>query len=187
MQRKDAVFRRSFFDLREVVRRPEWLAWRKGWDSNPRVSCPTAGFQDRCLQPLGHPSSAVDICTEQAKKKRCGDHLVGRDRTVRGRLAWPFGSAGGDGLIVCRLDARHRATLACVGMRDALRSIDATIAYVSVCISSTRCLFIPPIPYHQLSKVSPWRVNRTRSSSPISTRPEAVRFGSMERPCTWAT
>ncbi len=31
--------------------------WRKGWDSNPRWSCPHGGFQDRCLKPLGHPSS----------------------------------------------------------------------------------------------------------------------------------
>ena len=27
-----------------------------GWDSNPRDGLPPAGFQDRCLQPLGHPS-----------------------------------------------------------------------------------------------------------------------------------
>jgi hypothetical protein len=32
--------------------------WRKGWDSNPRWSCPHGGFQDRCLKPLGHPSFA---------------------------------------------------------------------------------------------------------------------------------
>ena len=32
-------------------------AWRKGWDSNPRYPCRHAGFQDRCLKPLGHPSS----------------------------------------------------------------------------------------------------------------------------------
>jgi hypothetical protein len=32
------------------------LDWRTGWDSNPRESCPSAGFQDRCLKPLGHPS-----------------------------------------------------------------------------------------------------------------------------------
>ena len=32
--------------------------WRMGWDSNPRDGRPSAGFQDRCLQPLGHPSSA---------------------------------------------------------------------------------------------------------------------------------
>jgi hypothetical protein len=31
--------------------------WRKGWDSNPRESCPSGGFQDRCLKPLGHPSA----------------------------------------------------------------------------------------------------------------------------------
>ena len=30
--------------------------WRKGWDSNPRGSSP-CGFQDRCLRPLGHPST----------------------------------------------------------------------------------------------------------------------------------
>ncbi len=33
------------------------LKWRKGWDSNPRWSFPHGGFQDRCLKPLGHPSS----------------------------------------------------------------------------------------------------------------------------------
>lgn len=32
------------------------LYWRKGWDSNPRYPCRHAGFQDRCLKPLGHPS-----------------------------------------------------------------------------------------------------------------------------------
>ena len=31
--------------------------WRRGWDSNPRESYPSGGFQDRCLKPLGHPSS----------------------------------------------------------------------------------------------------------------------------------
>ena len=31
--------------------------WRRGWDSNPRYGLPHAGFQDRCLKPLGHPSS----------------------------------------------------------------------------------------------------------------------------------
>src|SRR6266403_5752632 len=32
------------------------MDWRKGWDSNPRYPCRHAGFQDRCLKPLGHPS-----------------------------------------------------------------------------------------------------------------------------------
>ena len=27
-----------------------------GWDSNPRWAFAHAGFQDRCLKPLGHPS-----------------------------------------------------------------------------------------------------------------------------------
>ena len=31
--------------------------WRMGWDSNPRWACTHAGFQDRCLKPLGHPST----------------------------------------------------------------------------------------------------------------------------------
>ena len=33
------------------------MAWRKGWDSNPRYPCRHGGFQDRCLKPLGHPSA----------------------------------------------------------------------------------------------------------------------------------
>src|SRR6185437_4123337 len=32
--------------------------WRMGWDSNPREACTPAGFQDRCLKPLGHPSGS---------------------------------------------------------------------------------------------------------------------------------
>ena len=35
--------------------------WRKGWDSNPRYPCRHAGFQDRCLKPLGHPS-VLECC-----------------------------------------------------------------------------------------------------------------------------
>jgi site-specific DNA recombinase len=34
------------------------LKWRMGWDSNPRDPFRPAGFQDRCLKPLGHPSYA---------------------------------------------------------------------------------------------------------------------------------
>jgi hypothetical protein len=36
---------------------PDWLAvWRRGWDLNPRGALTPAGFQDRCIQPLCHPS-----------------------------------------------------------------------------------------------------------------------------------
>ena len=30
--------------------------WRSDWDANPGKSCPFAGFQDRCFQPLSHLS-----------------------------------------------------------------------------------------------------------------------------------
>lgn len=30
--------------------------WRMEWDSNPRYTRMHAGFQDRFLKPLGHPS-----------------------------------------------------------------------------------------------------------------------------------
>jgi hypothetical protein len=35
---------------------PLLLFWRKGWDLNPRTAFTVGGFQDRCHQPLGHPS-----------------------------------------------------------------------------------------------------------------------------------
>ena len=34
------------------------LKWRRGWDSNPRYSCPYFGFRDRPVRPLRHLSSA---------------------------------------------------------------------------------------------------------------------------------
>ena len=43
----------------QLIRESQKLktGWRRGWDSNPRAASAAAGFQDRCLQPLGHPSS----------------------------------------------------------------------------------------------------------------------------------
>ena len=32
------------------------LIRRRGWDSNPRTSCPVNGFQDRAVRPLRHPA-----------------------------------------------------------------------------------------------------------------------------------
>ena len=32
--------------------------WRRGWDSNPRYSCPYTAFPVPHLRPLGHPSNA---------------------------------------------------------------------------------------------------------------------------------
>ncbi len=39
------------------MERLETAIWRTGWDSNPRRACTLAGFQDRCLKPLGHLSA----------------------------------------------------------------------------------------------------------------------------------
>ena len=41
--------------------------WRKGWDSNPRWAFTHGGFQDRCLKPLGHPSSGLLPIARRAK------------------------------------------------------------------------------------------------------------------------
>ena len=46
--------------------------WRREWDSNPRYGFPYGGFQDRCHQPLGHPSADVQYrtgCPEEAGAK----------------------------------------------------------------------------------------------------------------------
>lgn len=40
-----------------------------GWDSNPRDGLPPAGFQDRCLQPLGHPSRSARLMAMAAGGK----------------------------------------------------------------------------------------------------------------------
>jgi hypothetical protein len=48
------------------------LKWRMGWDSNPRVTCATAGFQDRCLKPLGHPSRACGEIRSASALRRGG-------------------------------------------------------------------------------------------------------------------
>ncbi len=34
--------------------------YRMGWDLNPRDAFTPAGFQDRCIQPLCHPSCGLD-------------------------------------------------------------------------------------------------------------------------------
>ena len=58
-----------------------WL-WRMGWDSNPRDPLGPAGFQDRYLQPLGHPSLAA--------RTDVPDH----DRRTKSELAAGLASAG---------------------------------------------------------------------------------------------
>src|SRR5271155_3864844 len=43
---------------RGTERNPK-TGWRRGWDSNPRDPFRPNGFQDRRLQPLGHPSAGL--------------------------------------------------------------------------------------------------------------------------------
>ena len=50
-----------------------------GWDSNPRYACTHAGFQDRCLKPLGHPSLRHNQDTRTP--------AVDRNRSFRNRYA----------------------------------------------------------------------------------------------------
>src|SRR5579871_4584405 len=71
---------------------PLWTmsGWRMGWDSNPRYARTYGGFQDRCLQPLGHPSSGRET-------RRLGS-LSQVSIADRGVLAIPtFDRAGASG------------------------------------------------------------------------------------------
>src|SRR5271155_4193535 len=57
-------------------------SWRMGWDSNPRWACAHAGFQDRCLKPLGHPSLPRRAMPGQPLADRAGGPAA---RSVRRR------------------------------------------------------------------------------------------------------
>jgi hypothetical protein len=43
---------------------------RMGWDSNPRATFAAAGFQDRCIQPLCHPSESGGCLGAAADRRR---------------------------------------------------------------------------------------------------------------------
>ncbi len=45
------------FFVRATGRPERGGGWRRRWDSNPRWSCPHAGFQDRYIRPLCHSSA----------------------------------------------------------------------------------------------------------------------------------
>ena len=55
--------------FRETTTKP-LICWRKGWDSNPRYPCGHAGFQDRCLKPLGHPSNPLKSFSSSKRRVR---------------------------------------------------------------------------------------------------------------------
>src|SRR6266849_1988164 len=61
---------RSIGDFRIIHRTTGPIRrWRKGWDSNPRYPCRHAGFQDRCLKPLGHPSKPLLSLTKTTSEE----------------------------------------------------------------------------------------------------------------------
>src|SRR6516162_383901 len=60
-----------------------------GWDSNPRYPCGHAGFQDRCLKPLGHPSNFSVLNgppTGGSLEKACRSLLLANAGTL---ATWP--------------------------------------------------------------------------------------------------
>jgi hypothetical protein len=61
------------------------IYWRKGWDSNPRYPCRHAGFQDRCLKPLGHPS--VFGVQRLSRGVRSGKVSIAADMRCRSALS----------------------------------------------------------------------------------------------------
>src|SRR5438105_10045747 len=62
-----------------------------GWDSNPRYPCGHAGFQDRCLKPLGHPSGS-GIAQDHVSRRR-GQGVAGIATTPFERPSASIGAA----------------------------------------------------------------------------------------------
>ena len=59
--------------------------WRMGWDLNPRLAFTNAGFQDRCIKPLCHPSG---VCSQGVRWYRgpcpfSNWHLIPSDGKMR--------------------------------------------------------------------------------------------------------
>src|SRR3990167_1841194 len=70
-----------------------------GWDSNPRWACTHAGFQDRCLKPLGHPSGSAADHSEAGPNGKPAPARRGASLTLfwlrnraKNRIAFPMRS-----------------------------------------------------------------------------------------------
>ena len=70
---KVAIPQPGFRSAIRAASRGDWLRFllqkkRMGWDLNPRTTFAVAGFQDRCIQPLCHPSKRLPFANgpEQA-------------------------------------------------------------------------------------------------------------------------
>ncbi len=72
---------------------------REEWDSNPRMSCPINGFQDRRLRPLGHPPGRSVVARHRPGGLPCRDECRGyRGACGRfGDLRRPLPADGRDG------------------------------------------------------------------------------------------
>ena len=86
-----------------------------GWDSNPREACTPAGFQDRCLKPLGHPSGS--------EHQRFGNDRLRR----KGRCHGIAAVVKADDLFRARAALRQAASGACAGARGLIWSGDTSV------------------------------------------------------------
>jgi hypothetical protein len=62
--------------------------WRRGWDSNPRLSFPNTRFPSVLLKPLGHLS--VFIAIRLAQSQYSSEMLLPRDLNLSGELIADF-------------------------------------------------------------------------------------------------
>ena len=87
-----------------------------GWDSNPREACTPAGFQDRCLKPLGHPSGSEHQRFGNDRLRRKG-RCHGIARRSRRRVCFGKRDAA----------SRQAAIGACAGAQDLIWSGDTSV------------------------------------------------------------
>jgi hypothetical protein len=72
---------------RARIPKKTWCYQRMGRDSNPRWTFAHAGFQDRCLKPLGHPSSFVPgIIVAKSNTPPCSLSRRDADPSSRGSM-----------------------------------------------------------------------------------------------------
>ena len=70
-------------------------AKRMGWDLNPRAAFATAGFQDRCIQPLCHPSGFRGCIVRRVLAEVYRACRPGRRTVAAGKPPPPASGRGG--------------------------------------------------------------------------------------------
>lgn len=83
------AFRRLVLSQLRLPFRHEPILWRTDWDSNPGDALAPGGFQDRCLQPLGHLSVPVHPITTHRPLQRGFDGAARGIRTPDTRIRSP--------------------------------------------------------------------------------------------------